>query len=689
MPLATQPAAPAPRRHALLIGVTKYPNLPERYQLDGPLHDVALIRETLAGRFDVNPDRIIELSEAPRANARPTRANIEAAFAKLAKTVGRSDQVMVLFAGHGSQQPDNDPPGQDEADGLDEIFLPSDAGEWDGQAGTARNVVIDDDVRRWITDIRNAGAFVWVVFDSCQSGTMTRGGAEKTRFVPPSLLKIPDAQRTGTRGGTVMESAIVGLTEGAAGIAALYAAKSTETTPEMRLPNSDSDAHGLFTYRLNEVLQQATGAITYRDLVERVIKAYVANSRAGPTPGFEGGGLDQPVLDATDGPGRLRLLIGDREKQANRLKLRAGAIQGLTVGTILSVYPPAGRGDSERLIGYVKVVDIDATDASVEPVAYADTPPPALNALVPDSRCDVALFDYGADVLKVALHPDSDRHGAAATGAALARALAGIEKATNGQAQTVAAATAANWILSAQGDDVVIASTSGWRIDPSRPGPDTEQAPFKVGKANSPVLSDQLSDILGRIARVRGLTKLALGGPAVERDVDLEIDLIRYANKQDSVGSPVPLGPDGRVLHAGDDVAFRLRNTGKTEADVTLLFVDSQYGIDAVFPRPDAESDSRLAHGAEVVTPRFTVNDETVGWEQVVAIAVESSTPRVDFRYLAQPSLELARTRGARTSLLEQLLTTAMFGQGTTRGMKKTDVGKHAIKMLAWRTEAR
>jgi len=685
---AGQPSA-SPSRHALLIGATKYPNLAEQYQLTGPINDVALVRSTLLDRLQFTRDRIVELTEANDAAGRPTRANIEREFARLTRSVGRGDHVLILFAGHGSQQPDDDPPGEDEDDGLDEIFLPADAAGWDGVAGTVQNAVVDDEIATWVAAIRNRGAFVWLVFDACQSSTLTRGGAERYRQVPASVLvpaDVLDKARGTTRGAAAAESGVMGLEGNAGGIAALYAAQTTEPTPEKRLPDSNGPVHGLFTFTLIEVLNQSTGPISYRDLAERVTERYRALGRSGPTPGFEGGGLDNSVLDMASWAGRPRLLIG--EKNEERLTLRAGTIHGLTRGTILRIRPPAGSTDVDRVIGHVRVVQADPTSAIVEPVAFGGIAAPDSGRLVPNSRGEVALFNYGEQVLKVALSPDVQSGD---TVDSVNATLEQLSKTTNGLAEKASSVEAAHWIARVVNGEVILSSSSGWRIDPKSSETPDAQAPFRVARADSTSLGDELARTLMRIARARGLMQLAVVPPAAASDVDVDIELIRYENDQDRTGAPVPNEGGGRVLHTGDRIAFRLRNTGKTTADVTLLFIDSQYGITALFPRRDAESDSRLARNAEVTTWRMTVTDDTVGLEQVVALAVQASTPRVDFRYLEQPSLQIAQTRGGGQgdSPLQQLLNRAMYGQGTTRGLGDSDIGRHAIRMLTWRTERR
>ena len=60
--------------HALLIGVSDYPNLPKRLWLKGPVNDVALMSQTLQA-LGFEPERMHKL--VSRTSREPTRHNIQ------------------------------------------------------------------------------------------------------------------------------------------------------------------------------------------------------------------------------------------------------------------------------------------------------------------------------------------------------------------------------------------------------------------------------------------------------------------------------------------------------------------------------------------------------------------------------------------------------------------------------------
>src|SRR5207249_569552 len=125
---------------------------------------------------------------------------------------GPNTQIVILLSGHGTQIPipesQTDPldPKNPEPDGLDEVFLPSDAELWDN--GTMKRIVKDDHLGEWLDQMRDRGADVWLLCDCCHSGTMSRG-EEVSRTTTPEQMRIPqDAlDRAVKRGREAVEKA--------------------------------------------------------------------------------------------------------------------------------------------------------------------------------------------------------------------------------------------------------------------------------------------------------------------------------------------------------------------------------------------------------------------------------------------------------------------------------------------------
>ena len=308
-------------RHALLVGCTKYPDV-RIPQLVGPANDVALMRDLLADRFGFPGSQIVVLAEGRGDKLRPTRENIEREFKRLGDVVHRGDQVVILMSGHGTQQPDSDPPDPNdpEPDGLDEVFLPADTQPFDRRTKTMPRGIVDDELGDWVRRIRDRGAIVWITIDSCHSGTIIRDWTDgQQRRVKPGDI-IPDEELVAARlrGAAVPQSREAKGSEPPLGgdlhnIVALYAAQSEQVTIELPLPRDSEQAqpYGLLTYTLNKILTQSQSPMTYGELAGQIQSEYVQAGRKTPTPLLEGGDRDREVLGLATWPGRsLRMVPG-------------------------------------------------------------------------------------------------------------------------------------------------------------------------------------------------------------------------------------------------------------------------------------------------------------------------------------------------------------------------------------------
>ena len=693
--LAAPPAGQEPppaRRRALLIGVTDFiaPAM-RKYSLSGPANDVGLLQKVLeAEPFRLAPEDVVTLAGLPADEAmRPTRANIEREFRRLRDKARAGDQIVIFMAGHGSQQPANADPSDNEPDGLDEIFLPADIADWDRSAGRVANAIVDDDLRQWTIDIRNKGASLWLIVDACHSGTISRAAPapnQRERRIPIEAL-VPAAALTAariapSRGASSSAASATGLDLAASGgdISALYAADMFETTPELELPDRDGPVHGLFTYTLASVLSQSREPLTSRELVQRVIDRYRAEGY-GPTPAYEGGGLDRELLGERTAHDRPPFrLTGQTESGAWRLD--AGSVHGLTKGSFLEVFPPPEAAEAGKSIGYVKVIDVQPTTATVEPAAFGKAPRVATGRLLAGSRARIKYHEFGSLRLKVALQQPVKRSGQTAEIFAviapragprqIERALDSLARLSNGLAERVST-NDADWLVRVIGPRIVLVPAAGWSLSAQDRGtavaPDPPE-PFVVGELNDAGLADALADKIRRIARAVNLVQMS---SYVDPDAQLQVRTIRKS----------PAAGDAASVKVGEQVDFVVRNTGTVALDVTVLYLQSDFKIQAVFPAADSAGDNRINPGDEQVVASGNINDKSFGWESVVAIGVESTLRHENFRMLAQESLHSIRSASdSPPSPLTKLLDEAMYGTRGQRGVAD-DVGRFAIG-LTW-----
>ncbi|MGH7227106.1 MAG: caspase family protein, partial [Gemmataceae bacterium] len=322
----------------MLVGVTKYDHLPTSLHLVGPANDAHLMRQLLEKSDHFVADAIVSLTEDEgRPDRRPTRANIAREFRRLAEQAREGDQVVILLAGHGARQPAD--PNNREPDGIDEIFLPADVAKWQVFPKKVPNALADKEMGKWLEAITTKKAYVWIIFDCCHSGTMTRG-TEVARELPPNLL-VPEAeldkareraaQRGKSRGGPEAKSAAFVPQEPSDYLVATYACREFETTPESPQPveSATAKSHGLLTYSVVDILTKSAASkapLTYRELVKRIQVRYAARPQGSPTPLIEGKGQNQVVL-GTEQPARPRLLL---RRDDDHYKVDAGDLYGLT-----------------------------------------------------------------------------------------------------------------------------------------------------------------------------------------------------------------------------------------------------------------------------------------------------------------------------------------------------------------------
>jgi hypothetical protein len=264
----------------------------------------------------------------------------------------------------------------------------------------------------------------------------------------------------------------------------------------------------------------------------------------------------------------------------------------------------------------------------------------------------------------------------------------------------------ADWLVrvAAPGaNQVYFVPASGWLVERG-----TERLPAVFG----PLEADPraLKERLGRIARVQNLLKLAgdSGGEALLGDSDLgvKVALLRFDNEADRVGKAVTWQGRKIDFREGEVVGFRVENLGREPVDVTVLFLDSGFGITPFIPRfPGADNrlpPARAASGTSsraALTRRFRVTAKTVGPEHLVVIAVRAKAEELpaDFSFLAQESIPRARgVAGLRgnekmtiDSPLGRLFQNALYGEGSTRGVSSIDIDEYSLGLVSWRTLAR
>ena len=673
--LSALPAA-ARENYALLIGASTYPALDQRFWLRGPANDIDLVATYLQSNPVVPfaADRITVLADGVEGAPAPTLQAIRDGFAHLAATVQPGDFVYLHFSGHGSQAPALDP--STETDGLDELFLPVDIGPWEDTTGTVQNALVDDEIGQMIDAIRSKGADVWVVFDSCHSGTATRAAPSldedvRERKLPPSALGVP-AERMAeaesqTRALDDPRTAPPAAIETSATplqgkLTAFFAAQTTETTPEKNMPKGDPDRRlqGVFTYTLFQTLAERPG-ITYRQLSQEILRKYAVQNLARTTPLFEGE-LDDPVF-GTGSAGRI--LQWPVAAKGDTLTLPAGRLHGLDDGAELILLASPADPDDAALATYT-VTALDTFTATATPQGTAPAIPKGAVLRKISASLDMSLT--------IALP---------VPGTAPAQALDAAIVATRDMARI---GPRIAFVPASADADLRLA------VIPDSPRPDAiwflpaaglieedqfDQL-FSISTADKDTtdLAEVFSENISYMSKALNLMKVgaATSGTAVQ--VSAALTRARFdPNAEDVVpDSHQPVAAQSVTRMIPDDViGLTLTNPNETAVDFNVLYVGSDYSISFM-------GNGRLHPGDTLSEDYVLVTDAAFGRDRLLVI-VSPADPQSeveDLSFLEQPPLSRTRQVGTAPRGLTGLLDEAGFGQTTRAAVSLSSRKKKA-----------
>lgn len=383
-------------KHALLIGINQYPNLPAYRQLKGCLNDGALMEQTLTEAFDFPPATITRLC-----NEQATRDGIVTAMEQLITTAGKEDIVVVYYSGHGSQRTSTD---ATEPDGLDETLVPYDS----GRDATQNRDITDKEIAHWLRRLTEKTSNVTLIFDCCHSGSISRdafGARERwveadrrspAHFAAPSTPQILTSlpRTTGPSGWlTVSERYVL-----------IAGCRDDESSYELAIPGSAGLIHGALTYYLNQVLLTAVPGTTYRDLFEQ-IQFHVTTILPRQHPQLEGH-LDREVLGVQNIPPLRFVRVGTCH--AETITLHAGAAHGMTIGSRWAIYPPATKTVTPATpqLGLVEITEVAAVTATAQVYDGQTSMDITLSnqMLTPGCRAVEAAHHYGSMRLLVEIH---------------------------------------------------------------------------------------------------------------------------------------------------------------------------------------------------------------------------------------------------------------------------------------------
>lgn len=276
-------------RKAVLIGVNRY-RMPGA-DLRGCVNDVKNMKSVLARHYGFKASDIGVLTDFAA-----SKKAIQSAIGTLVKGARSGDVVFVHFSGHGSNVPDKN---GDEADRRDEILCPADL-DW-------KDPLLDDWLRETFDSVRD-GVNLTVITDCCHSGSITRAvtppdAPMMERYLPSPWDLVAEESGRSLRGTT--RGGLHRSTRAARRKSDIVAVpKMTEVLISgCRADQTSADAwikgsyNGALTYYLVEALSEAGGALTHRELHQKVC-AKLKRADYDQVPQLEGSKtrLDEPFL---------------------------------------------------------------------------------------------------------------------------------------------------------------------------------------------------------------------------------------------------------------------------------------------------------------------------------------------------------------------------------------------------------
>ncbi len=660
--------------HALLIGAADYQN-PNINKLKGPPNDVTLMWRLLTEKRGFDPGNVTVLADGlkdkagqprfPKVNGEPKREAILKAFAMLAEKAKSGDLVMIFYSGHGTEQPVKDLSQDPERSNLDQVMLPTDAGDYDPKTKTVRNGIVDDEIGAALDKIRDKNADVWVVIDACHAGSMTRGVVDGTavRGVEPARLGIPPAPpRPAAAKEQAPESWSFQSKSSRGSLVGFFAVDSSREAIERAYEEFDAPMigkgadlrAGVFTYFLYRALSDGRHKVSrYQDLA-RLVVAEMRKSENPPSamPSFDGD-LNRPFLAGGAAPPNP---VWQVEIDGDKVAIPAGTLHGLAANTVLKLSSsPDGPEWAKATVTKAE---------AIRSTALLEKPAGARPAIVWASVAQPSVSFR----LTVAEPPADELVDPAAR-----KFIEGVKAAANrGAIEWVSSPSAAQlrlrvhdgraWVLPADGEWIrkdLQEKDSRLKIYPLTPS-----VAIRPESAANGV--NDLTSILYRRARADNLVRVAQSwnealeaqGPAKNIEVAAERFTQRGGSSDPYRECPKKLSlegyesaargfgaPQGRKLGRGRDdsgnvppmlhcdvIKLTIKNTGPRDLDVNVSYVDAGGGIQYLFQRAGDPCTFTLPAAAGEAVRYAMVrawqggkggSPDTVGREHIVVTAIE------------------------------------------------------------------
>jgi hypothetical protein len=310
------------QKKALIIAVGDYPDK-SGWNSISSLNDVPLIKDVLLQQKFLEKD--IKVIQNKQAN----KAGIISALRNLLDESKPNDVVVIHYSGHGQQIFDDN---GDEADGLDEALVPYDALANYTTNYKGENHLRDDEIEQIINSFRNKlgkNGQLLMIFDSCHSGSATRGGKARggVGALVPDNWKPNQTTKNDTRGSGMFET--TKLSDSPASFVLISGASAQEL-------NYEYQGFGSLSYAFSSAMSQLGSDFTYRNLFAKVTSEM--NVLAPKQNPVIEGDIDYKLFKGEYIKQQPYLNV-KRVAKADVIEVSAGKLQQIFVGTSVFVMP--------------------------------------------------------------------------------------------------------------------------------------------------------------------------------------------------------------------------------------------------------------------------------------------------------------------------------------------------------------
>ncbi|MGH9901262.1 MAG: caspase family protein, partial [Pyrinomonadaceae bacterium] len=564
--------------------------------------------------------------------------------------------LVFLFSGHGSRVPDQD---DDENDPWDETIVPYDS-------RTAKGFDIrDDEIDDLFAELGQYSSNVTFIFDSCHSGTASRGELEAREANPDRREQPPYKRRFPPTGEDRAQKYVT--------ISAALPHQRAYTRPKELAPVRN----GALTYHLAAALRRASRRTTYRALMNEVAAA-VRNEILIQDPQVEG---DKDRFVFGGAATRAEPYVEITEVKDGQIIFKAGKAHGVQVGTHVAVYAPEATAyvGGEKWLTNATVTEVRDFTAAARMPAAGDNPkvkevtkrakvilaaPTFGGGPLPVSLIDPSLSGNSAQTLRAEVTRRLEDgllinnglvqligDGGAPPGAAVLRLKRGkFKDAFGGSKDVVPPETCAE-----RADELPAGDTEGYYLDEGTGvplfglfvGTDDQRAGEKITRAiANRTRQRNLLNLENKVSSLNGAVGLTLQRVPGTLTYVCEGGLRKPKFK--AGGEPQPA--ETNELPQGVVYRLKIQNTSDAPLYITAVLLSNDGGIRVIFPR-QGENDP-VAGGKTVETIRLATTPPS-GKEVIKIIVTRRYT---DFSFL-----EASAVRRSAGSLLERLLSQSGF----------------------------